>query len=65
MNLKPFESLLDELLEDLVAHHEAGLTRRKLKLRQFFEIDPDMELEPEIDELLEDLLITRGRERRV
>ena len=33
MNLKPFESLLDELLEDLVAHHEAGLAQRKLHLR--------------------------------
>ena len=33
MNLTPFESLLDELLEDLVAHHEAGLTQRNLWLR--------------------------------
>ena len=37
MNLKPFESLLDELLEDLVAHYqrkrEAGLAQRKLKLK--------------------------------
>ena len=32
MNLAPFESLLDELLEDLVAHHEAGLAQRKLEL---------------------------------
>ena len=32
MNLAPFESLLDELLEDLVAHHEAGLAQRKLRL---------------------------------
>ena len=32
MNLGPFESLLDELLEDLVAHHEAGLAQRKLLL---------------------------------
>ena len=36
MNLIPFESLLDELLENLVAHHqskrEAGLAQRKLKL---------------------------------
>ena len=36
MNLEPFESLLDELLEDLVAHHqrkrEAGLAQRKLEL---------------------------------
>ena len=32
MNLRPFESLLDELLEDLVAHHEAGLAQRKLVL---------------------------------
>ena len=32
MNLEPFESLLDELLEDLVAHHEAGLAQRKLVL---------------------------------
>ena len=33
MNLAPFESLLDELLEDLVAHHEAGLAQRELWLR--------------------------------
>ena len=33
MNLKPFESLLDELLEDLAAHHEAGLAQRELLLR--------------------------------
>ena len=32
MNLRPFESLLDELLEDLVAHHEAGLAQRELQL---------------------------------
>ena len=32
MNLGPFQSLLDELLEDLVAHHEAGLAQRKLDL---------------------------------
>ena len=32
MDLSPFESLLDELLEDLVAHHEAGLAQRKLWL---------------------------------
>ena len=32
MNLAPFESLLDDLLEDLVAHHEAGLAQRKLEL---------------------------------
>ena len=32
MDLRPFQSLLDELLEDLVAHHEAGLAQRKLKL---------------------------------
>ena len=32
MNLAPFESLIDELLEDLVAHHEAGLAQRKLSL---------------------------------
>ena len=32
INLAPFESLLDELLEDLVAHHEAGLAQRKLEL---------------------------------
>ena len=32
MNLRPFESLLDELLEDLVAHHEVGLAQRKLRL---------------------------------
>ena len=33
MNLRPFESLLDELLEDLVAHHEAGLAQRKRTAR--------------------------------
>ena len=32
MNLKSFESLLDELLENIVAHHEAGLAQRKLWL---------------------------------
>ena len=32
MDLAPFEPLLDELLEDLVAHHEAGLAQRKLRL---------------------------------
>ena len=32
MNLAPFEPLLDELLEDLVAHHEAGLAQRELRL---------------------------------
>ena len=32
MDLSPYESLLDELLEDLVAHHEAGLAQRKLRL---------------------------------
>ena len=32
MDLKPHESFLDELLEDLVAHHEAGLPQRKLIL---------------------------------
>ena len=32
MDLRPFESLIDELLEDLVAHHEAGLAQRKLVL---------------------------------
>ena len=36
MNLEPFKSLLDELLDDLVAHHqrkrEAGLAQRKLEL---------------------------------
>ena len=35
MNLVPFQSLLDELLEDLVAHHEAGLAQRKLRLWLF------------------------------
>ena len=34
MNLAPFEPLLDELLEDLVAHHEAGLAQRKPSLWQ-------------------------------
>ena len=33
MDLGPFESLLDELLEDLVAHHEAGLAQRKRTAR--------------------------------
>ena len=33
MNLGPFESLLDELLEDLVAYHEAQKGHRKLELR--------------------------------
>ena len=32
MGLERFESLLDELLEDLVAHHEVGLAQRKLWL---------------------------------
>ena len=32
MNLRPFVPLLDELLEDLVAHHEAGLAQRMLRL---------------------------------
>ena len=32
MDLRRLESLLDELLEDLVAHHEAGLAQRKLVL---------------------------------
>ena len=32
MNLGPFESLLDELLEDLVAHHEVGLAQEELEL---------------------------------
>ena len=32
MNLGPCESLLDELLEDLVALHEAGLAQRRLVL---------------------------------
>ena len=32
MDLRLFESLIDELLEDLVAHHEAGLAQRKLEL---------------------------------
>ena len=42
MNLAPFESLLDELFEDLVAHHQrkrkAGLAQRKLwlELREGF-----------------------------
>ena len=33
MELKPHEALLDELLEDLVGHHEAGLAQRKLVLQ--------------------------------
>ena len=32
MDLRPFEPLIDELLEDLVAHHEAGLAQGKLWL---------------------------------
>ena len=32
MDLSPFESLIDELLEDLVAHHEAGLAQEELQL---------------------------------
>ena len=40
MNLKPFESLLDELLEDLVAHHEAGSVQRRLRLRGDGHIQP-------------------------
>ena len=42
MNLRPFESLLDELLEDLVAHHEAGLAQRKLdlELRGYKDYEP-------------------------
>ena len=32
MNLEPFERNLDELLENLVAHHEAGLAQRKLEI---------------------------------
>ena len=39
MNLAPFESLLDELLEDLVAHHEAGLAQRELWLWLFGDED--------------------------
>ena len=35
MDLRPFESLIDELLEDLVAHHEAGLAQRKLYLELY------------------------------
>ena len=35
MDLRPFQSLLDELLEDLVAHHEAGLAQRMLRLWQW------------------------------
>ena len=33
MNLSPYESLPDELLEDLVAHHETHKGQRKLKLQ--------------------------------
>ena len=33
MDLSPCESLLDELLEDLVAHHETHKGRRELKLK--------------------------------
>ena len=32
MNLKPIERDLDELLEDIVPHDEAGLAHRKLRL---------------------------------
>ena len=59
MNLEPFESLLDELLEDLVAHHEAGLAQRKLRLKQsYLETDPAwrwME-ENNLDKLLQYIL---------
>ena len=33
MNLTPFETGLDKLLEDLVAHHEEGSAQRKLVQR--------------------------------
>ena len=33
MDLSPYESLLDELLENLVAHHESHKGQRKLKLK--------------------------------
>ena len=33
MNLRPYESLLDELLENLVAHHETHKGQRKLELK--------------------------------
>ena len=59
MNLRPFESLLDELLEDLVAHHEAGLAQRKLRL-WFMDLGP---VESLIDELLEDLVAHHQRKR--
>ena len=39
MYLAPFESLLDELLEDLVAHHKAGLAQKKLLM--WLEADKD------------------------
>ena len=60
LDLSPFEGLLDELLEDLVSHHEAraraGLTQRKLELTQkYLETDPGwrwME-ENNLDEVLQ------------
>ena len=37
MDLSPFEPLLDELLENLVTHHEAHKGQRKLELRRGYE----------------------------
>ena len=59
MNFEQFESLLDELLEDLVPHHEAGLAQRKLWLRQsYLETDPGWRWmkENNLDELLQYIL---------
>ena len=42
MDVAPFEPLLDELLEDLVAHHEAGLATRELWL----ELGGDESIQP-------------------
>ena len=66
MNLAPFESLLDELLEDLVAHHqrkpslwqrltrqrkrEAGLAQKKLKLMLTGDKDKPINLSEEFVE---------------
>ena len=59
MNLEQFESLLDELLEDLVAFHQKALVQGKLVLKQnYLETDPGwgwME-ENNLDELLQYIL---------
>ena len=59
MNLEQFKSLLDELLEDLVAYHQKALVQGKLWLKQsYLETDPAwgwME-ENHLDELLQYIL---------